>query len=509
MSQIADFKLPIATTIGGLSVNLNHLKINQDLLFENWSTLVSLDVNECYNYLLDKIMKSIDRHAKEKFIKISKKNVFVKPWVTVPLLKMRNKCKKLFKKSIGKSRDTLEYVRYLNYRKSLVSIKRHDKYNFYKKLFEKIGNNSRNLWSVLNGLIGKSRNKHTITSILDRDNLLTDSKSIANCFNNHFVSAGKKVQEGITKVNAKHTDYLDYKYKSLLLFSPVTEGALTKLVDDLVAKTSHGFDCISNELLKRIFYSIRAPLCIVINKSLNDGAFPDNMKTARILPLFKSSDHLLCDNFRPISLLSVISKLLEKIVYKQLTSHMESNNQVFTKQFGFRKNHSCVDAIETFIGNIIECFDKDMSCLSIFIDLRKAFDTVNHSIIFDKLQAIGVNNVELQWFRSYMEERYQYVDINGSHSDLKLIETGVAQGSLLGVLLFQLIINDLHRVLKFCSSILYADDTTIYVIGKNCLFLEKKLQSDLNRVSMWLKANSLSLNITKTKFMHFTRNIYT
>ena len=483
-------------------------KINQDLLFADWTNLVELNVDESYNLLIDRISRSIEKHAKEKCIKVSKKSSFTEPLLSVPLLKMGSKCNKLFRKSIGKQPDSAEVNAYKNYQRSLVTLKRHERYQFYKKLFEKIGTNSKNLWSVLNGLISKSRNKHTITSICDGDgtSLLTDSNKIANSFNNHFVTAGKRVQDTIAVTGESHTTFLNYQYKKHLIFSPVTEFELSLLIEKLPSKTSFGVDHISNEMLKQIFYSIREPLTVIFNKSLGLGEFPENMKVARVVPLFKGADSLLKDNYRPISLLPVISKLLEKCVYKRLTSHMESNGHLYDKQFGFRKHHGCVDAIETFIGNVLEGFDKEMHCLSIFIDLKKAFDTVKHTVILDKLRAIGVCNTELHWFQSYMHNRRQFVDINGSYSQEKVLDTGVAQGSLLGVLLFQIIINDLYNVLKFCSAILYADDTTIYVIGRNSYFLEKKLQSDLNRVSMWLKANHLSLNVSKTKIMIFQQN---
>ena len=473
-----------------------YLKINQDLLFENWEVLTELNVNEAYEYLLDCVTKSMDKHARKKVVKVSKLNSFGEPWLSVPILKMNNKCKKLFKKSIGKSPTSLETVKYKEYRKLLVATKRNMKCDFYKKLFGLIGNNSKNLWSVLNGLISKTKNKHSITSICESnsDNVTSDSHKIANIFNEHFSSVGKKVQSKIGKATTNHKKNLNYKYKEQLVFSPVSEIELTKLVDKMQSKTSYGYDHISNQLLKKIFFSIRRPLIVIFNKSLLSGVFPDKMKIARVLPLFKGANSLLCNNYRPISLLPVFSKLPEKLVYKRLTSHMEINDQLFAKQYGFRRNHGCVDAIKTFIGNVLEGFDNAMMCLSIFIDLRKAFDTVNHNVIFDKLSAMGVKDCELSWFESYRSNHSQYVDINGSTSGTNKIEVGVAQGSLLGILLFQLIINDMKNVLKFSSAILYADDTTIYVLGTNPFFLERKLQNDLNRISMRLRSNSLSLN---------------
>ena len=170
------------------------------------------------------------------------------------------------------------------------------------------------------------------------------------------------------------------------------------------------------------------------------------------------------------------------------------------------KDTVTVDAIETLVGNVLDCFEKDMFCLAIFIDLKKAFDTVKHSVILGKLERIGIQGTALDWFESYLDSRKQFIeDGNGTKSKESTLLTGVPQGSLLGVLLFQLIINDMKNCLKYSNAILYADDTTLYVIGNKIEFLELKLQADMNAISMWLKSNSLCLNEKKTKIVLFSR----
>ena len=228
------------------------------------------------------------------------------------------------------------------------------------------------------------------------------------------------------------------------------------------------------------------------------------MKLARVKPLHKGGDHVP-DQFRLISLLPVISKVLEKIVYNNMMMHIETNEILYCQQYGFRKNHSTCDAVVNLASEILTAFGNDHMVLSVFIDLRKAFDSVSHGLIIEKLRKIGVDGVELEWFRSYLTDRYQRVDINSSSSELKRVTVGVPQGSLLGVVLFSLVINSLYTSLRYATGILYADDTTLLIAGRSLRFLKLKMQSDLNALASWLRTNKLKLNVSKTKSMLFNR----
>ena len=272
----------------------------------------------------------------------------------------------------------------------------------------------------------------------------------------------------------------------------------------MLSKRSCGYDDVSNMVLKGIILSIRGPLEYIFNLSLVNGIFPDSMKIAKIKSLHKGEALNDCDNYRPISLLPCISKILEKIVYKRLMSHMEDNDQIYCKQYGFRRNHSTVNAVQNFLGDALEGLENEMFTLAVFIDLKKAFDTVDHEIIIEKLHCLGLSEITLKWFESYLTNRQQYTNVMDANSTMTQVEVGVSQGSLLGVLLFLIEINDLRHSLKHTSSILYADDTMIYVIGKNLRMLQLKMQQDLEYLSMWLRSNKLLLNVKKTKFMLFS-----
>ena len=213
-------------------------------------------------------------------------------------------------------------------------------------------------------------------------------------------------------------------------------------------KFSRGIDGISNDFLKKTVHTLKLPLCIIMNRSLMSGEFPNGMKIAKVRALYKASgDSMLKDNYRPISLLPVFSKILEKYVYSKLVVHWEKNSVLHPKQFGFRKHHSTLDTFLLTVGEILNSMNDGMNVLSVFIDLRKAFDTINHQIIIDKLKKLGVRDTALTWFISYLADRQQVVSYQDCLSSPRNIEMGVPQGSLFGVLLFELHIDDIRRSL--------------------------------------------------------------
>jgi len=261
-------------------------------------------------------------------------------------------------------------------------------------------------------------------------------------------------------------------------------------------------------LLKALKEEITLPLTTAINKSLESGIFPDKFKIANVVPIFKAKDKQEFSNYRPISLLSNVSKLLEKIVHRRLYKFMNDSNILYSSQYGFRNNHSTIQAITELVGNILKGFDKKEVTLSIFLDLSKAFDTIDHSILLNKLEHYGIRGLPLQWLKSYLSGRRHYVEYKGVKSDLMSVSCGVPQGSVLGPLLFIIYTNDLANVSKLISTILFADDTTLYCTGKDLNILVNNVNRSLIDVVDWFRANKLSLNICKTNFILFhSRNM--
>ena len=227
------------------------------------------------------------------------------------------------------------------------------------------------------------------------------------------------------------------------------------------------------------------------------------MKIARIVPLFKSGDQRLFQNYRPISILHIFSKLLERVVYKRILDYINESCIFFTNQYGFRKNHSTYLALIHLCDKITSAIDRKEFTIGIFLDLSKAFDTVNHDILFDKLWHYGIRGVALTWMKSYLANRLQFVQYNNSCSSYKVIQCGVPQGSILGPLLFLLYISDIGNVSNILELILFADDTNLFFSHNDLYSLTNIVNCEIERLSEWFKANKLSINIKKCNYMIF------
>ena len=233
------------------------------------------------------------------------------------------------------------------------------------------------------------------------------------------------------------------------------------------------------------------------------GIFPDKLKCAKVIPIHKKGAHNNPSNYRPISLLSVFGKLFEKLMFKRLYEYLDSLNTFYPLQFGFRERHSNNHALISMTESIKNTTDNGSYGCGVSIDLKKAFDTVNHSIFLKKMEHYGVRVIALNWFTSYLSHRKQYVSVNGHTSEYLNISCGVLQGSVLAPLLFLIHINDLPSVSKYLRFYLFADDTNIYFEAKDLKTLQKIMNRELRHVKKWLEADKLALNIEKTNFVVF------
>ena len=298
---------------------------------------------------------------------------------------------------------------------------------------------------------------------------------------------------------------------SSVFLTPCISTELLNLINRLPNKKSSGYDGLSNTLIKELKYEIIAPLTEIFNNSIQSGIFPDSMKHAEVVPLYKSGMRNLTMNYRPISLLLTISKLLEKVLYTR-TYNFLNESMIYQSQYGFRKHHSCEHAITELIGSIVLGCECKKSTIAVFLDLSKAFDTLEHMVLLQKLEKYGIRGNALCWYKSYLINRSLSVKCRtketgiSSLSDRYSVEYGSPQGSCLGPLLFLIFCNDIHLVLEFCNCILFTDDTTIYKTPCNLTFLEWCVNEDLKLVSDWFKANKLTLNLNKTVCMYFHPN---
>lgn len=260
-------------------------------------------------------------------------------------------------------------------------------------------------------------------------------------------------------------------------------------------------------LIKKIISCIVTPLTFIFNQSLMAGKFPKGMKIAKVIPIYKSGDKHLFSNYRPISLLSQFSKIVEKVFAKRLNDFISKHNILCEQQYGFRTNRTTSHALIDFIEQITNATERHEYTVGIFLDLQKAFDTIDHKILLSKLQKYGIRGLAHEWLTSYLEDRYQFVHINDQNSTLLEITCGVPQGSVLGPLLFILYINDFCLISRSLKCILFADDTTIFCCGRNLKQLLDTVENELQTLKKWFDVNKLSLHLGKTKCMIFRNRV--
>ena len=291
------------------------------------------------------------------------------------------------------------------------------------------------------------------------------------------------------------------------MIKPTTPQEIEDIITQIDTSKSTGPNSIPNFLIKSIKTSISMPLTILFNKSSTSGRFPDALKLTKVIPIYKKDSKLSVVNYRPISLLSNINKIIEKLMFNRLYSFLETCHCIYDLQFGFRQNHFTNHALLNMIQQIREIIDNGNIAVGIFVDFQKAFDTVNHEILLQKLKHYGIRGIANAWFKSYLEKRKQYVTINGTDSQTNDIDHGVPQGSVLGPLLFLVYINDLNSCIKFSTTRHFADDTNLlYTINRSKTRNRnptRNLNKDLNSLNHWLLANKISLNATKTEMIYF------
>ena len=327
---------------------------------------------------------------------------------------------------------------------------------------------------------------------------------IAELFNEYFINIGPNIDSTIKNANIHYNDYMSkVSVNHNFFLSAVTPHEVFNIIQTFDINKSLGPNSIPIYILKIANNFFSSILCDIANLCFQMGVFPNLCKIAKVIPIYKKDNPMLCQNYRPISLLPIFSKILEKLIYKRMYDFIEKHNLIYKRQFGFRSKHSTTHALISTTESIKSQIDEGNIAGGVFIDLQKAFDTVNHDILCDKISYYGFVGISQQIIRSFLSNRKQYVSINGFDSSENTVMCGVPQGSTLGPLLFLLYINDLHLAMKKSVASHFADDTCISFSAKKIKSLETVLNYDLKIVADWLKANRLSLNVDKSKLIIF------
>ena len=334
-------------------------------------------------------------------------------------------------------------------------------------------------------------------------NVSIDPTMIANTFNNFFANVAGNITKSIPRTRKSPMDYLGNRNEHSFFMTQILPMEISGIISSLKTGKSIGPNSIPTKLLKVLCPHICSSLSDIINESFQSGTFPEKLLLAKVIPLFKKGCPLTASNYRPISLLSVFSKIIEKVMYKRLYNFLELNNILYNYQFGFRSSHSINHALISLTEMIKNTLDNKRFGCGIFLDLQKAFDTVNHEILLNKLEHYGIRGIALAWFHFYLNNREQYASVNGYNSRNLNVTCGVPQGSVLGPLLFLIYINAIPNTSFKLAFYLFADDTSIYFESENLEQLQKIVNRKLKHVKKWLDANKLALNVDKTNFVIF------
>lgn len=489
----------------------NKMKLNYDGIKQHWMALNWHDFysSDNVNYLLEFLVKGLQSgiSANSTITKIPRRKRPLKPWITVGIVKSLRKRDKLHSMLKTNKDDTLK-TKYIKYRNWCNKIVKYLKKHYYETQLLNSYGNIKETWKVIKEVCNLNSKKSISTELLSLSN---SPKTSLDLINNYFTTVGSNLANS-TLDKLRTTDrVLASKVKCAqspscsMFLHLTTPEEVDIIVSELRTNCAPGFDGITSELMKKLRQVITEPLSHLCNVSFETGTFPSVLKEAIVTPIYKAGDRKLPTNYRPISVLTTISKIIEKLVNKRLICYLESNSILSKNQFGFRRNKSTEDAVLSLTSLVSGYVDAGERCVGVFLDLQKAFDTVCIPILLAKLESIGIRGVVHDWFREYLTDRTQSVRVAHDMSDKAFCTYGVPQGSTLGPTLFLVYIDDLCKMkIAGADLTMFADDTAIIFRGTTWDDVREVAERGLCEVTGWLENNLLSLNTDKTKYLCFS-----
>lgn len=482
--------------------HINFKELKKKLSQLTWTDVYNCpNVETATNVFIEQLTYNVNMCTKQRVIKTIKK----KTWITSGLIKSIKRRDELYKKWQRDKENRTLLEDFKIYRNKLNNLIKQTKNAYY---IDKINLNKKDpkqLWNTVNEVYNKSKKNIDIKEIKTENGIVTmDKKTIANSFVNFFSNIGIKLA---SKIN-KPEQFIENKKEvaNSIFLVETNESEIKKIIQNLKKHKAPGLDNITSNTLQQIVDYVIKPLCYICNKIISTGEYPKAFKAALIKPVFKSGDRMEIGNYRPISLISTVAKIVETLIKNRVTGYLEKYNILNNSQFGFREARSTQDAIAYLTGKIYKAIDDSQPAICIFVDLAKAFDTVSHPLLLQALEQIGFRGVAHKLMKNYLADREQCVKIKDFISDMRKVEYGVPQGTVLGPILFNIYLNNLFQQGSSGQIVSFADDTAILYTADSWETLLAKAEKDLKKIKQWFDLRLLTINFSKTKYVPFSIN---
>jgi len=514
--HFSSLKPSVVNSSGKITIHYKYSKENIDQfctdLGERLKTSLLNNADKNFESFTTAFQASVDAGCKLAVPKTTKRNTVTNPWITSGLIRSISKKDELYsnwKKSISNKLqygDLAQKETLKAYQKTLKKTIKFAKRKYYYGAFDNCRGNSKKTWETINKLRGKAKSDIKASFFID-EKLITCRRAIAKKFNQYFISLARNLNTSayseipLTSFPSFYS-YFSKPCENSIYLEDCTTDEIAQIINDFANGKASDIPIVLIKASSSIISPYLAPL---YNECISRGEFPEIFKCGKISPIFKKGDRENIENYRPISTLPIFGKIFEKIIYSRLYKFLSAQGILDDSQFGFRQGHSTVHAIQHSVNIIDESHKANKHVIGIFIDLSKAFDTLDHKILQEKLSNYGIRGIPHKLLSNYLSKRTQCTNFLGECSEFELIEYGVPQGSVLGPLLFLLYINDIVNCIndENCKLVLYADDTNVFVVDISKEAAIEKANIILGKINGYMKSNILHINLDKCCYIYF------